>query len=90
MRGDGTIYKLSLRVDPEFDGVSYQARFQPRPGKWTIIRLPVADFVPTWRGRPVVGAPVLDPAKLKQIGLLIADRQEGSFCIEIRSIDSLP
>ena len=86
VRGDHKTYKLSVRVGPEFDGVSYQARFQAPPGDWTRIRLQVRDFVPSWRGRSVPDAPLLDPTKVQQIGLLIADGQEGPFRLEIQSI----
>lgn len=89
-RGDGKTYKLSLRVDPGFDGIAYQARFAPPPANWTRIVLPLAEFLPTWRGRPVPDAPPLDPARLRQIGFLIADRQQGPFRVEIRSIIALP
>lgn len=86
VRGDGKTYKLSLRLDPKFDGVSHQARFHAPDESWSLVQLPVKDFVPTWRGRPVAGAPRLEPAKLRQIGLIIADSQEGPFRLEIQSI----
>lgn len=89
VRGDGKTYKLSLRDGPEFDGVSYQAKFQAPPGDWVRIQLPVTDFVPVWRGRPVPDAPVLDTTRIRQIGFLIADRQEGPFRMEIQSINAL-
>ena len=89
VRGDGKTYKLSLRVSPEFDGVSYQAKFQAPPGDWSRIQLPVTDFVPFWRGRLVPDAPALDTSRVRQIGLLIADRQEGPFRMEIQSIKAL-
>ena len=90
VRGDGKTYKLSLRVAPEFDGVSYQAKFQAPPGDWLRIQLPLTDFVPTWRGLPVPDAPILDATKVQQIGLLIADQQAGSFRMDIQSINVLP
>jgi NADH dehydrogenase [ubiquinone] 1 alpha subcomplex assembly factor 1 len=55
--GDGKRYKLSLRTDDLFDGVTYQATFEPAPGEWTVLRLPLASFKPTWRGRPVEVGP---------------------------------
>jgi hypothetical protein len=42
--------------------------------------------LPSWRGRPVPDAPPLDTARLRQIGLMIADRQEGPFALALRSI----
>jgi NADH dehydrogenase [ubiquinone] 1 alpha subcomplex assembly factor 1 len=50
--GDGKRYKLGLRTDDHFDGVNYQATFEPVSGEWTVLRLPLASFRPTWRGRP--------------------------------------
>lgn len=84
--GDGKRYKLNLRTDNSFDGVNYQARFEPPSGIWTICRLASADFSPTWRGKPVPDAPSLDPARLRQIGLMIADRQAGPFFLAMRYI----
>jgi len=86
VRGDGQRYKLNLRTDNHFDGVNYQARFDPPAGVWTSCRLAGADFLPTWRGRPVPDAPPLDTTRVQQIGLMIADRQAGPFCLAIRTI----
>lgn len=85
-RGDGRRYKLNLRTDDAFDGVNYQAEFEPPAGAWASVRLPLDAFAPTFRGRHVPGAPPLDPARLRQVGLLIADRQAGSFSLDVRSM----
>jgi NADH dehydrogenase [ubiquinone] 1 alpha subcomplex assembly factor 1 len=84
--GDGKRYKLNLRTDNSFDGVNYQVQFDPPAGIWTTCRLASADFLPSWRGRPVPNAPPLDSVRVRQIGLMIADRQEGPFALAIRSI----
>ncbi len=86
VRGDGKRYKLNLRTDNSFDGVNYQAQFDPPAGMWTTCRLASADFLPSWRGRPVPDAPPLDTSSVRQIGLMIADRQEGPFLLALRSI----
>jgi len=86
VRGDGKRYKLNLRTDDAFDGVNYQAAFEPPAGIWSVLRVPMAAFVPTFRGRRVADAAPLDPAKLRQIGLMIADRQSGRFALAVRSI----
>lgn len=85
-RGDGRRYKLNLRTDDAFDGMNYQAEFEPPAGAWASVRLPLDAFAPTFRGRHVPGAPPLDPARLRQVGLLIADRQAGSFSLDVRSM----
>ncbi len=86
VRGDGKHYKLGLRTDHDFDGVNYQASFVPLAGVWAEIRLPIADFRPTFRGRIVPGASPLDPASVRHIGFVIADKQAGSFSLAVRSI----
>ena len=86
VRGDGKRFKLNLRTDDAFDGVNYQAGFEAPAGTWTQIRLPLSDFRPTFRGGSVPGAPPLDPGRVRQFGLMIADRQAGSFALALRSI----
>jgi hypothetical protein len=86
VRGDGKRYKVNLRADDAFDGVVYQAAFEPVPGEWTVLRLPLASFVPTWRGRAVEGASAFRPESLRQLGLVIGDRQAGAFALAVRSI----
>jgi hypothetical protein len=88
VRGDGKRYKLSLRTDDGFDGVNYQATFETPHEQWTTVRLPVAEFRPTFRGRVVATAPPLEPAGVRQVGLMIADRQAGAFSLAVRSISA--
>ncbi len=79
VRSDGHAYKFTLRTGDGFDGVQYQARFAPPAGEWTDVRLPVASFVPTFRGRVQHDAPPLDPSRVRALGLMISDRQAGPF-----------
>ncbi|EHQ53560.1 NADH:ubiquinone oxidoreductase complex I intermediate-associated protein 30 [Ectothiorhodospira sp. PHS-1] len=87
--GDGKAYKLSLRMDRRFDGISYQATFQPPAGIWSRIRLSIQDFVAAYHGKPVPGAPPLVLDRVCQIGFVIARQahpQDGPFRLAIRSI----
>lgn len=79
VRGDGRSYKLTVRTGDGFDGVQYQARFAPPAGEWTEVRLPVASFAPTFRGRTLAGVPPLDPARVRSLGLMVSDKQAGPF-----------
>jgi hypothetical protein len=86
VRGDGRRFKLNLRTDDAFDGMNYQAAFEAPEDAWTLVQLPFSAFLPTFRGRRVPGAPPLDPARIRQIGFAIADRQAGPFALALRSI----
>lgn len=85
VRGDGRPYQLRLRQDGRFDGIAWRAHFETGPD-WRDIELPLAAFEPVFRGRPVPGAGDLDPERLRQIGLMIADGTPGPFSVEVRSI----
>jgi hypothetical protein len=77
--GDGKRYKMNLRTADTFDGVNYQAEFQPQAGQWIEARVPLSAFVPNFRGRPFPGAPPLNPALVRQVGLMIAGWQGRSI-----------
>lgn len=84
-RATGKRFKLNLLTDDAFDSINYQAGFDP-DSNWRTLRIPLATFRATFRGREVPGAPALDPARIRQVGLMIAERQAGAFALEIRRI----
>jgi len=86
VRGDAKPFKLSLLTDDGFDSVNYQANFAPDKHLWQTISLPISSFRASFRGRDVPGAPALDPARIRQVGLMIAGRQSGPFALDIRRI----
>jgi NADH dehydrogenase [ubiquinone] 1 alpha subcomplex assembly factor 1 len=87
-RGDGRQYKFTVRTDDGLDGVQYQARFAPPRGEWTTVVIPVTEFAASFRGRQVPGAQPLDPARIRQLGLMISDQQEGPFELLLEWIDA--
>ncbi len=84
-RAEATSYYLNLRTDEAFDGISYRVDFAPT-ADWSTIELPLADFRPVFRGREVLDAPPLRPERIRQIGLMIADKQFGKFQLMVRAI----
>ena len=83
VRGDGRTYKVRMRTDGRFDGVSYQASFAPPEGEWATIRIPFESFRPTYRGRTPRGAAPFDPSAVQSFGLLVANEQVGRFRLEL-------
>lgn len=88
VRGDGKTYRLRLRTNYGFDGMAYQANFETVENTWTTIDLSFKKFTASFRGRKPANAPPFDPSAVRQIGFLIADKQEGAFELEIRSIEA--
>lgn len=87
IRGPGRPYKISLLTDDGFDALQYQADFAPAGPGWQTLQLPLSAFCARFRGRDVAAAPVLDPARIRQFGLMTAGRQPGRFALDIRRID---
>lgn len=88
VRGDGRRYKLRLHDDRRFDGVAFEAGFDTVEATWIEVRLPIEDFRPVWRGRWVRDASPLDRARIVMLGLMVSDRQQGAFALEIDWIEA--
>ena len=88
VRGDGHRFKVNLKTDRTFDGLLYRAVFDTRAGQWETIDIPFSAFEPTYRGRTVADAPVLDLSNVNSLGLMISDKQTGPFVLELRWIDA--
>jgi len=79
VKGDGNVYSLRFRTNNNFDGYSYQAKFKTELGEWKEYKIPLSDFKPTFRGKILSDKPKLESKNIKQIGILIADKQFGNF-----------
>jgi hypothetical protein len=87
--GDGRQYRLRLWMTPGMNQVAYQSAFVAAAGEWSAVELPFATFTPSFRGRDVPGAPPLEPERIVQVGLMVADRQGGAFRLLLREIRAL-
>ncbi|MEM1121473.1 MAG: CIA30 family protein [Bacteroidota bacterium] len=81
VKGDGQRYSFRIKTDDYFDGVTYKNDFTTQKGEWSIIKLAIKDFIPVWRGRQLTNIKPLDPLKMRQVGLLISDKQAGNFAL---------
>jgi len=86
VRGDGRRYKLILKSDPGLGGINWQAPFETRAGEPFAVRIPFKELTATYRGSPVVNAKLFDACRIATIGILISDKQEGPFRLEIERI----
>lgn len=83
VKGDGNIYNVRFRTTDAFDGYSYQAKFKSLQNEWIEIKIPFTDFQPTYRGRLLANKPELESKNIRQLGILIADKQFGGFELDI-------
>jgi hypothetical protein len=87
IKGDGKRYKFILRTDTSPRTPMYQADFVAAQG-WHTYRFVPGDFRASFRGR-AVDAPELVFADAKELGILIADKQAGSFRFQLQSVRAL-
>lgn len=87
VRGDGRTYQLRLRSDTDDDAMAYRQHFATTDRQWQEVQLPFSRFEPVYRGRVLPDAPLLDPARIRQVGFMLADKAPGPFVLEIGSVD---
>ena len=83
VHGDGKRYKLLLRMDAASGAPSYQCDFDATGLQ--VHRFSAADFQATFRGRAVAAAP-LSFSRVTEFGILISDKQEGAFVLQLLRI----
>jgi monofunctional biosynthetic peptidoglycan transglycosylase len=87
VHGDGKHYRLTIftrsATTNSREPYHYQGKFETTGGEQEI-RLPLAAFSASLRGRQVA-APPLDPCLIVALGLQISDRQSGPFVIDLRT-----
>lgn len=84
VKGDGRTYQLRLATDARFRGitVSWGGEFATVAGQWTEVRVPLATLRPSAHGMQLQGPP-MDPSKVRELGLLVGDKREGPFALEV-------
>jgi len=90
LRGDGRRYKFTVRTERGFNRPLYQCAFATKRGEWEEHQLAFKDFVPTFRGRILTDVPRLDRGKVSSVGLLISEKQDGPFQLEVAWIKGAP
>ena len=87
LKGDGNNYKFRLRQ--ENMRASYSCDFKSQKNKWIVVKLPVEDFRPTWRGYTYSNYPDLILNNINSLSLHISDKQEGRFNLEVEYIKAV-
>lgn len=86
VKGDGKTYNLSFRPTKNFTGYNCTQKFQTEKDNWQIVKLPFKDFNLKYYGKEISSFKPPDKSNIKQISILISDKQQGPFQIEIEWI----
>lgn len=89
LKGDGRRYTWRLATDARWRGrvLGYWAEFDTHDDEWQTVNLPFRRFVPRSRGIELEG-PKLETAKISEMGVMIYDRNDGIFDLEISRISA--
>lgn len=87
VRGDGRRYTWRLTTDARYYGrpIGYWADFDTRDDEWQTVDVPFSRFVPRFRGSRLSGPP-LDTGTIKSMGLMIYDKLDGAFQLQLDSV----
>ncbi|MEM1424577.1 MAG: CIA30 family protein, partial [Planctomycetota bacterium] len=94
VRGDARTYQFRIRTDQRVRGrvVSYGGEFRVNESEatgrdataWREVFVPFASFRPSWRGQDLTGtAEPLDASRARELGIIVADGEDGPFYLEI-------
>ena len=90
-KGDGRTYRFSVRTPARYANiqVSYYATFETIKDEWIEATIPLESFYPSVRGMDVRHiAPALRPENIESIGIMIYDKKDGPFQLEVDWIRS--
>ncbi|MGY8643311.1 MAG: CIA30 family protein [Verrucomicrobiales bacterium] len=84
VKGDGREYDLRLDSDATYRGmpVSFAGKFVAEKGDWQQITIPWNMFKGSWRGTDLPNEK-LNPAVIRRAGILLGDKKNGPFALEI-------
>jgi len=86
VRGDAKTFMLTAYTDPG-GRVSYRAPFTPpSTSDWQTVDVAFSDLTPYVRGQRVPQAPEFAPSRVRSLGVLLGDKQDGPFRLEMQQI----
>ncbi|MFT5474253.1 MAG: putative surface protein with fasciclin (FAS1) repeats [Candidatus Promineifilaceae bacterium] len=83
VKGDGRSYKVHLRTAKTRSASAYSAPLPTEDGVWNNISIPIKDFKFTMFGRAIPTGRRLNAEDVVSIGVMLADKQEGPFRLEM-------
>jgi monofunctional biosynthetic peptidoglycan transglycosylase len=87
LKGDGKIYQFRIGTSESYANYCYD--FETIKDKWIEIEISTEKLIPKIRGRYVPSAQSFDPKYVREIGLLIAEKQEGKFALLLEYIKAV-
>jgi hypothetical protein len=92
VKGDGRTYKAALRTDASIrrSRIPFRADFPTVKDEWTTVFVPFKNMTPSFRGFPLKNPPALELDKVEAMGLMIYDKKDGPFKLQVDWIKAVP
>jgi len=87
--GDGQSYQFRTFSSLNGYRIAYKHSFSTTKGDIKTISMPLKDFVATFRGRLIKGAPPIDSMVIDELGILFSSKEEVNFNLTLLRIDFL-
>lgn len=81
--GDGKRYSASMKETTYFSGYFYTSTFETEKNTWTTIKIPFEKFKLYYFGEATNSSKKIPLENIKEVSLLIGDKQTGEFRLEI-------
>jgi len=83
IKGDGKRYSISMKEITYFSGYFYTSSFETNKDEWIVAQIPFNQFKLYYLGKDINSSKKIPLDNIKEISLLIGDKQEGEFKAEI-------
>jgi len=83
LKGYGKRYSVSMKETSYFNGYFYTSSFETKKDEWIVVQIPFDQFKLYYFGKETDSNKKIPLNNIKEISLLIGDKQEGEFKAEI-------
>jgi hypothetical protein len=83
MKGDGKRYSISMKETSYFTGYFYTTSFDTKNDEWMVIKIPFDEFKLYYFGKETGSNKNIPLNNIKEISLLIGDKQKGAFSAQL-------
>jgi len=83
IKGDGKRYSISMKETTYFSGYFFTSTFETKKDEWIVVQVPFNQFKLYYYGKETNSGKKIPLNNIKEISLLIGDKQEGSFNVGI-------
>jgi len=83
IKGDGKRYSISMKETTYFSGYFYTSTFETKKDEWVTVKIPFDQFKLYYFGKETKSNKEIPLNNIKEISLLIGDKQQGKFKAEV-------